>query len=247
MVKRLTRSAPFQIAVSWLLARYMQLCAATTRWEYRGRDHIEAVTERGGGVVAAFWHSRIALSFMAWPRSAPQKPAMLISRSKEGDFIARFARHLDIATVRGSSRNQRKDKAKGGVAAFRDMDRWVDDGNCMGLTIDGPRGPRQRATMGALRLAKATGAPIMIFSWSVTNKHIAKSWDRFILPLPFGRGVVVWGESIVVPANASVQEMERLRLVLEDRLNAITLEADRACGGPISEPDPLPDAAGAVS
>lgn len=239
MVKRLTRSAPFQIAVSWMLARYMQLCAATTRWEYHGREHIESLTERGDGIVAAFWHSRIALSFMAWPRSAPQKPAMLISRSQEGSLIARFARHLDIATVRGSSRNQRKDKGKGGMAAFRDMDRWVSDGNCMGLTIDGPRGPRQRATIGALRLAKSTGAPIMIFSWSVTNKHVAKSWDRFLLPLPFGRGVVVWGESIVVPADAGPQELERLRQVLEDRLNTITRQADQACGGPESEPEPL--------
>ena len=238
MVKRLTRSAPFQIAVSWLLARYMQFCAATTRWEYRGRDHIQALTGQSGGIVAAFWHSRIALSFVAWPRSAPQKPAMLISRSKEGDFIARFARQLDIATIRGSSRNQRKDKGKGGMAAFRDMDRWVNDANCMGMTIDGPRRPRQRATMGALRLARSTGAPIMIFSWSVTHKHVANSWDRFVLPLPFARGVMIWGEPLVIPEAADPDEMERLRLVLEDRLNTITRQADEACGGVVSEPEP---------
>ena len=58
MVKRLTRSAPFQIAVSWLLARYMQLCAATTRWEYRGRDHIDALTERIEKVMAPFQAKR---------------------------------------------------------------------------------------------------------------------------------------------------------------------------------------------
>jgi len=238
MLKSLTQYAPVQIAVAWLLANYMRFCAATKRWEYRGLEHREALVATQTGVVAAFWHSRIGLSFLGWDRAARQHPTMLISRSREGDFIARFARTLNIAVVRGSSRNTRKDKAKGGLSAFRAMTRAVENNACMGLTLDGPRGPRQRASLGAIKLAQATGAPIMIFSWSVTNKMVAKSWDRFFVPYPFGRGVIIWKKPLYVPAEADSDAMEALRLELETRLNEATREADEACGGPVIEPAP---------
>jgi lysophospholipid acyltransferase (LPLAT)-like uncharacterized protein len=236
MLRSITSSAAFQTALSWVLAKYMQFCAATKSWERRGREHLDVCTGTGEGMVAAFWHSRIGLSFMGWDRKAPQTPTMLISRSREGDFIARFARNLSIATVRGSSRNTRKTKQKGGMTAFRDMARAIENGACMGLTIDGPRGPRQRASMGVIQLARTTGKPIMIFSWSVTHKKVFNSWDRFILPVPFGKGVVIWKEPIYVPANADDEQMEALRLELEQKLNEATREADEAVGGPVIEP-----------
>ena len=236
MLKSVAQSAPVQAVLSWLLANYMRFCAGTKKWEYRGREHHDALSSLPTGVVAAFWHSRIGLSYLGWDKAARQRPTMLISRSREGDFIARFARTLNIAVVRGSSRNTRKDKDKGGLSAYRAMVRAVENDACMGLTIDGPRGPRQRASMGALRLAKATGVPIMVFSLSVTNKMIVKSWDRFILPYPFGRGVIVWKEALHVPADADPAMMEALRLELEKRLNEATREADEACGGPVIEP-----------
>lgn len=238
MLKSLTQFAPVQITVAWLLANYMRFCAATKAWEHRGLEYRDSLVATQTGVVAAFWHSRIGLSFMGWDMKAHQHPTMLISRSREGDFIARFARTLNIGVVRGSSRNSRKDKAKGGLSAFRAMTRAVENNACMGLTIDGPRGPRQRASLGAIKLAQATGAPIMIFSWSVTHKMVANSWDRFFVPYPFGRGVIIWKEPIYVPPDADSDAMEALRLELETRLNAATQEADEACGGPIIEPAP---------
>lgn len=236
MLRSLTSSAAFQTAISWVLAKYMQFCAASKTWERRGREHLDVCTGTGEGMVAAFWHSRIGLSFMGWDRKAPQTPTMLISRSREGDFIARFAHNLSIATVRGSSRNTRKTKQKGGMTAFRDMTRAIENRACMGLTIDGPRGPRQRASMGVIQLARTTGKPIMIFSWSISNKKIFNSWDRFILPFPFGKGVIIWKEPIFVPADADDALMETLRLELENRLNDATREADEAVGGPVVEP-----------
>ncbi|MEE2525348.1 lysophospholipid acyltransferase family protein [Hyphobacterium sp. HN65] len=236
MLRSLTSSAVLQTALSWVLAKYMQVCAASKRWERRGTEHRDVCTQTGDGFIAAFWHSRITLSFMGWDRKAPQTPTMLISRSKEGDFIARFARNLSIATVRGSSRNTRKTKQKGGLTAFRDMVRAIENRACMGLTVDGPRGPRQRASMGVIQLARTTSKPIMIFSLSVSNKKVFNSWDRFILPFPFGKGVVIWKEPLYVPPDADDDMMEALRLELEMRLNDATREADEAVGGPLIEP-----------
>lgn len=187
-------------------------------------------------MVAAFWHSRLTLSFMGWDRQAPQTPTMLISRSREGDLIAHFARNLSISVIRGSSRNTRKSKQKGGLKALRDMQRAVDNGACVGLTVDGPRGPRQRASMGVVQLAKMTGKPIMIYSLSVSHKKIFNSWDRFIIPFPFGKGIVIWKEPLFIDENASEADMEMARFELERRLNEATREADEAMGGPVIEP-----------
>lgn len=236
MLRSLTSSAVFQTAISWVLAKYMQFCAASRKWERRGQEHRDVCTQTGEGFIAAFWHSRITLSFMAWDRTAPQIPTMLISRSREGDFIARFARNLSIATVRGSSRNSRKTKQKGGMTAFRDMVRAIENGACMGLTIDGPRGPRQRASMGVIQLARTTGKPIMVFSLSISNKKVFNSWDRFFLPFPFGKGIIIWKEPLHVPPDADDARMEALRNELETRLNDATREADEAMGGPVIEP-----------
>jgi len=241
MLRSLTSSAAFQQVISWILAKYMQFCAATKSWDRRGMEHLDACTQSGEGLISAMWHSRLSLSFMGWDRKAPQKPTMLISRSREGDFIARFARNIDVDVVRGSSQNSRKTKQKGGMTAFRDMQRAIENKACMGLTVDGPRGPRQRASMGAIQLARITGRPIMIFSLSVTHKKIFNSWDRFMLPFPFGKGVVIWKEPIRVPADADDEAMETLRLELERRLNDASREADEAVGGPVIEPaDPRP-------
>lgn len=236
MFRKLTASSAFQRIVSWILAKYMQFCAATKRWDRRGEEHRDVCTETGDGMIAAFWHSRIVLSFMGWDRKASQTPTMLISRSREGDLIAHFARNLSISVVRGSSRNTRKSKQKGGVKALRDMQRAIENGACVGLTVDGPRGPRQRASMGVIQLAKMTGKPIMIYSLSVSNKKVFNSWDRFIVPFPFGKGVVIWKEPLFVGENATDEEMETARLELERRLNDATREADQAIGGPVIEP-----------
>lgn len=236
MLKSLIASAPFQIVVSWILAKYMQFCAATTRWEFRGVEHRDAMIESGEGLCGAFWHSRIAQSFMGWRPDAPQQAHMLISRSREGEFISRFARHLGIGVVRGSSRNERKSKEKGSLSAFREMVRVVERKQGMALTVDGPRGPRQRVSMGVIKLAQATGKPILPYTWSSTHKIVSKSWDRFYIPLPFGKGIVIWNAPLPVPQDASDAQLEAMRVELENGLNRITQEADEFTGGPVIEP-----------
>ncbi|WP_421792541.1 lysophospholipid acyltransferase family protein [Hyphobacterium sp.] len=236
MLHSSTISSLFLSGFSWLLAKYMQFCVATKRWEYIGLENRDACMKGGEGLIGAFWHSRITLAYHAIDRTAPQTVTILISRSKEGEIIARFSEHLQMKTVRGSSQNFRKSKSKGGMTAFREMVRVVENKDAMAITIDGPRGPRQRASMGVIQLAKATGQPILPFTWSATHKKVFNSWDRFFLPFPFGKAVMMWLDPLYVPGDADEAQMEALRLQLEERLNAATREADEKMGGPTSEP-----------
>ena len=84
------------------------------------------------------------------------------------------------------------------------------------------------------------GVPIIPCTYSVRSRWLLKTWDRFVLPKPFTRGVIVWGEPIDVPRDANLAEIERVRQKVEDALNAVSFEADDLMGVPRVLPDPAP-------
>ena len=101
------------------------------------------------------------------------------------------------------------------------------------FTPDGPRGPRMRAKPGVVRLAMAAGVPIVPITFAASNQRLLDSWDRFALALPFARGVLAFGAPLELAADG---DPEAARQLLEERLNELTGEADRALGLPPLEP-----------
>ena len=152
-------------------------------------------------------------------------------------MVARAADHHDVGVVRGSSLNQRKrTKQKGSVGAFREMTRHVEGGGCMAVTPDGPRGPRMRAGAGAVKLARTAKVAVFPCAWSTSRAIVFNSWDRFMLPLPFARGMIVYEEPIEIAEDADDEAIEHARALLEERLNTATYEADMACRKVAIEP-----------
>lgn len=237
MLKRLIRSRPAQEALSACAAAYMALIARTTRWRIEGAAAVDAALA-AGGAVGAVWHGRLAMIY-ACRRAAAVRPAMLISQSRDGAFIARAAERLDIRAIRGSSRKAAKaDKDKGGSAAYRAMIAHVRDGGVTVLTPDGPRGPRMRASEGAARLALQTGAPVLCVGVSAKWRIVLDTWDGFILPLPFGPGAIVFAAPVAPPRDAD--EVETVRAEIETRLNAATARADEIVGARAMAPEATP-------
>ena len=131
--------------------------------------------------------------------------------------------------VRGSS-------TRGGVAALRESLRLLKGGGYVAISPDGPRGPRMRVQPGIIGLARLSGVPIVPLTFAVSRRKVARSWDRFVIALPFGRGVFAWGPPLHVSADAGDAAMEDARRTLEERLNALTAEADRMVGAEPIEP-----------
>jgi hypothetical protein len=100
------------------------------------------------------------------------------------------------------------------------------NGSDIALVPDGPRGPRYRVQIGVIDLAKLTGRPIIPCSFSASRRKIFKTWDRFLLPYPFSKGVFIWGDPIVVDPNGNRAHLEERRALLEKRLNELTERAD---------------------
>jgi lysophospholipid acyltransferase (LPLAT)-like uncharacterized protein len=148
---------------------------------------------------------------------------MLISSHPDGRLIANTVAHFGISAVAGSS-------TRGGGEALRTLVRHVKDGASIGVTPDGPRGPRMRVGDGVLMLARLTGAPILPASISVSRRVVLSTWDKLIIPLPFGRGAMIWGEPIVVPRDADDAALAVLRAKLEEEMNRLSAEADAMAG-----------------
>lgn len=220
------RNPVIQTLLSSLLAAWMRLCFSTIRWTHEGRHHAEAVWTTGGGVICAFWHSRIGLSPACWPLDRAQPAKALISLSPDGQFIARAVALQGFPAVRGSSANKDKaDAAKGGSRALRDGLKQLKIG-ALAITPDGPRGPARVMAEGMPLMARMSGAPVLFIGMSCNPSVRLNSWDRALLPLPFSRGAIVY-DLAHYPDGADLAEVAT---AWTDRLTAVEARADAITG-----------------
>jgi hypothetical protein len=225
-VKALLRAPAVQGLLALILTNYLRLCFATMRWRREGEDAAEAARGLGRGVIVCFWHGRIALSPASWPLGRNQRgpqPRALISLSPDGEFIARTMAALGVEAIRGSSvKASDRAKPKGGGAAFREALAWVGGGGGLAITPDGPRGPAERMAEGAARLAQRTRAPTLLVGLACSPAIRLKSWDRAVLPVPFGRGAVVW----TGPLEADERPAAELCAAWGEALSGVTARAE---------------------
>ena len=232
LLKTLTAKPRVRGLLCRVAAGYLGLVHATGRWTLIGADGMAAYVTRGRPIIACFWHGRILMMIYAWRWT--ERRRMLISRHRDGRLIADIIARFGVSTVTGSS-------SRGGAPAVRELLAILKAGESIGITPDGPRGPRMRAQMGAVRLAQLSGAPLFPVSFGVRPRCMLSSWDRLVVIFPFARGAVIYGEPIEVPRNAGAEQLERIRALLERRLNEMTAEADRLTGYEAVAPAALPE------
>lgn len=201
--------------VPYLVYSYVSLVGWTTRQRVLRDDIPRKVHESGQRFIYAFWHQRQV--FFTWSHRNVSA-AVLVSKSNDGEMIARTMELSGIDAVRGSS-------SRGGAAAAREMVEILRSGRDVGITPDGPRGPAREVKEGAVRVAQLAGMPIVPIANALSHRiEVAKAWDRFQVPLPFGRSVVIYGEPVRVGDgdDLAVKAAE-----LKAALDALTAEADR--------------------
>ncbi|HEX4192367.1 MAG TPA: lysophospholipid acyltransferase family protein [Stellaceae bacterium] len=229
------RRSPFRLGLaSWLIAAYAKLVWVTGRWTFEGSEHVRRFDDEGGPLLAAFWHGRILVIPFTRPRHI--KFHIVISAHDDGRAIAGAIRYFGVDWIAGSS-------TEGGSAALRAMLRHLKAGDGVGITPDGPDGPAMRAKPGIVAAARLAKVPVIPVTYATRWRCILGSWDRFHLPLPFSRGIVIYGPPIAIGEAGDPAALEAARLRVEQGLNAITAEADRRMGHEIVAPGTLNRAA----
>jgi len=165
----------------------IRLLYRLNRIEHLGGEQADLYQRQGKRAIGIFWHDQLLLMAKSFPG---RKAKILISSSKDGEIIARTIRYFGFQTVRGSS-------TRGGNAALKEMITLLAQGSFdLVITPDGPKGPRHQIKPGVVRLARVTGRPVFPLVFACSRGYRFNSWDRFLLPFPFGRGVFVLGEPV---------------------------------------------------
>ena len=155
---------------------------------------------------------------LSWNKK--KKINVLISAHPDGQLLSNTVKHFKIDTIIGSS-------SKGSSTALRNIIRSLKSGISIGITPDGPRGPKMKINSAIIKIASLTGSKIIPLSYSVKNKFFLNSWDRFLLALPFNKGCFIWGKPIKVKKNISIKDDLKLTKKLEKKLINLTNIADQ--------------------
>jgi len=229
LARNVLRSSWLQRAVGGLTAEFLRLVWPTNSFTFDPPEVYEIV-EPQMPAIFAFWHGQHFLTPFIKTKDI-HRTKVLISRHHDGEFNAIAAERLGIGTIRGSGDHGSAFHRKGGVGAFKEMVRALEQGYNVALTADVPKRSRI-AGLGVIMLARESGRPIMPFAMATSRYWRLKNWDRTTINLPFGRGALVGGEIIMVPPDADAATMEQLRARLEVTLNEATkrayLQVDRA-------------------
>jgi lysophospholipid acyltransferase (LPLAT)-like uncharacterized protein len=197
----------------WLLRAWV----GSLRLRWSGPGLVRPCSAGRENVLYVFWHQRL-LPFAVTHRGLGVRA--LISAHGDGEMLARVAESLGHKAVRGSS-------TRGGARAMRELLAEVGAGFDFVITPDGPQGPRHVFQTGGVYFASRSGLTVIPAAASYERSWSLPSWDGFLLPRPFTRGVIHAGEPLRVPPDLDTEGLERWRLRLEEALKAVTEEADR--------------------
>jgi lysophospholipid acyltransferase (LPLAT)-like uncharacterized protein len=187
---------------------------ATCRLKVHGVENCRNTLDANKPVIVTFWHYSLLGVF---PLLRQYSGAVMVSSSKDGEYIARFVEYLGFRTVRGS-------RNKHGVQALKDLMKFAKSGENTAIVADGSQGPARIAQPGSILLASRTGIPILPMAWSASRYLSIRSWDKTSLPKPFSRIDFIYGEPFHVPSGLKSEGIEDYRLQLEERLNDLYRE-----------------------
>ena len=216
-LKHWSRRPEIRRGITALTTGHIRLVKATTTWTSINAPVAEAAWAGREPIIVAFWHERLALMPYCWPSRAPFH--MLISSHPDGQLIAGAVAAFGISTIAGST-------TRGGGMALRGLIKKLNAGESVGVTPDGPKGPRHEVGDGVLALARLTGAAIVPAAVGVSRQIRLKTWDRLIIGLPFGHGAMVWGAPLHVAKTASNAEIVAARAQLKAELDRVSMVAD---------------------
>lgn len=221
-LRPLLKSEPSYRFFAFLASIYIRFVFLTCKWETLGKEIPESYIKDKKPFIVCFWHGRLGMLACAWTwKDRPFR--MLMSTHRDGLLIARTVSHFGITWIAGSTQ-------RGGTEALRGLIKTLRNGETIGITPDGPRGPSQVASIGVVTLAKLAKVDLVPITFSTSRRRLLKTWDRFHLPLPFGRGLFIWGDPISPPLSSDETEMERVRQQLETEMTALQNKADSLVG-----------------
>lgn len=219
--RKILNSAGFRFALSFVIAFYIRFVLLTSRKVFIFPEESKCFFSGEKQAIAAFWHGRLLM--MPHLRAPSRKMHVLISSHRDGLIISQTMDRFDVHTIVGSS-------SKGSLGALKNIFIALKEGDNVVITPDGPKGPFQVAATGVAHIVARCDVPVVPMAFSSTRHLRMKSWDRFMVALPFSTLYFAAGLPIHGVVGSSKETVELLRARIEIALSEITAEADRRAG-----------------
>ena len=222
-LRKILKSAPVIKCLSFVIYLYAVFVAKTTKWNISGIDELAKFTKENNAVIIG-WHSRTTMMPFFWSKYVKSRLTALVSPHQDGQIIAKFLRWFNIKSVNASTNERAK---QGALELMRELV----NGSSLFISPDGPRGPRMRLKKSPIYFAQKSQKPIYCVCFSASKALVfEKAWDKTMIMLPFGKGVLNVSEPIFVPENLTPEELEMYRKKVEDIAINQLVECDKKVG-----------------
>ncbi|HVO72600.1 MAG TPA: lysophospholipid acyltransferase family protein [Ignavibacteriaceae bacterium] len=195
----------------------LNVLCKTLKIVYSNRDVLDELKRQNKNYIVAFWHGTM---LVPWYLHKNQNTVALISKSKDGDLLAKLLRKWNYTIVRGSS-------TEGGEVALGIMVDYAKNFKSIAVTPDGPKGPAHKLKAGAVVASKKSGVPLILLGIGIQKKKVLKSWDKFEIPMMFSCVHAVYSNPIFIEAGLSYEETSKMISHCELKLNELQDNAAR--------------------
>ena len=209
IIKKLKKNIFIQFLLAIISCAYILFVRISSRINITNFDIPKKFWKDNNSFILVFWHSQLMMISFTW--SSEKKINILASKHSDGRFGSIVGSFFKLRNIPHSSKNFN--------SSIKNIFKLIKNNECIGITPDGPRGPNQKVGEGTIKLASLLGIPIITCGfWSSKNIKL-KSWDNFLITLPFSKCFFVWSKPIHIKKNLSKIELNKLQIMLEKQLN----------------------------
>jgi len=213
ILKRFSKTSAGQKLIGFLFYFITKLISLSIRWEYFEQSKKSKIFDNRNKYIFCCWHNKLFLGPHLLPRNRVINA--LQSSHSDGMITSLAFQYLGMNVILGSSK-------KGGMQAFRKMVKSLQLGESIAITPDGPKGPKEKVKDGIIKLAQMTNTPIIPLVWATRKFKIINSWDNFVLPYPFSKGIYSFGKPIYIEKKINISKFELERKNLENEIKRLT-------------------------
>ena len=207
--KKLKKNFFIQLLLAIIATLYILLVRITSKIKIEKNDSINFHWHNNQPFILAFWHNQLMMVRFAWPYN--KKLNILASGHSDGRFGSLIANLLGLKNIKTSDNDKN--------VSLRPIFKLIKSNQYIAITPDGPRGPKEKASEGIIRIAKSNSIPIIPIGYWSSQNYKLKSWDSFLITYPFSKCSFVWGEEINIPKNTKDNELIDYQKILEKKIN----------------------------
>ena len=199
MIKNFLKNYFVKKFLSLVGALYVYIVYISSQKTFINKDNFDKLILENKSFIYALWHDQLLLSPFTW--QTKNRIEILISKHKDGDIIADLIKYHGFNSIRGSTNNPNKEKEKNTISSIRKIIKTLKANVSIGITPDGPRGPRHKVSEGTINIARISNKKILPMALAYKEQWVLNTWDKFIIPKPFNKICIVWGDTIDIEIN----------------------------------------------